>query len=112
MSAPTATNPTVEVLQAALALLRKNGWRQRRFGDYGQPCCTVGAFIYSGSDHPWTTKSGVIDRALSLVSQSVGGPTQVVEPFLYQWNDADGRTFVDIETAFERAIELAEADGR
>ncbi|SKM88683.1 Uncharacterised protein [Mycobacteroides abscessus subsp. massiliense] len=51
MSAPAIANPVVEVLQAALAHLRENGWRQRSFGDYGKPCCTVGAFIYSSNSH-------------------------------------------------------------
>lgn len=111
MSAPVIADPVVEVLQAALAHLRENGWRQRSFGDYGKPCCTVGAFIYSSNKHRFTYQ-GYVDRAVSFVSRAVGGPSQIVEPFLYHWNDVPGRTFAEVEAAFERAIALAEAGVR
>jgi hypothetical protein len=124
MSAAVITTPTpADVLRGALTELRRplnedgNGWTQGQFGDFGRCKCAIGAInVASGS----IASSGQLVLKGSTAAREA--LRDAVAPRLREdwlpgeaiiiWNDATGRTFAEVEMAFERAIELAEAGAR
>jgi hypothetical protein len=101
-----------EVLEGALARLERDGWNQ---GPYIEPektmpmmsgcdpCCAqiavARAMGYMGNHDLWLESIGFLARAIDAEH-----PTVIV-----RWNDQAGRTFDEVRTAFQRAIEAARA---
>lgn len=121
MSPAVITTPTAaEILRGGLAELRRplnrdgNGWAQGQFGRADQCKCAIGAIdaaydsaIERGGDYSveaYRTACRAL-RIASGVEDLAGLDGSVV---IY-WNDRRGRTFPEVEAAFERAIEFAEA---
>lgn len=124
MSAPAIESPTAaDVLRGALTELRRdlnvdgNGWAQNRFG-WGDDCkCAIGALNFTVDRIATQTGCDLMDSdlaaryALCEAAKGCdfpGGPSSAI----IRWNDTPGRTFSEVEAAFERAIELAEAGAR
>lgn len=123
MSAPAIESPTAaDVLRGALTELRRalnvdgNGWAQHQFGGGYRCKCAIGAIISAtdgiakktGADleRIEMTARRTLFEALGLATEE--GPSSAI----VGWNDTPGRTFPEVEAAFERAIELAEAGAR
>lgn len=127
MSAPITA---ADVLRAALTELRRplnedgNGWAQHKFGSGDRCKCAIGAVIFAvdgmsdqagrpvfqGSDleRIEMTARCTLFEALWPGRCADGQPSSAI----VGWNDTPGRTFPEVESAFERAIELAEAGAR
>ena len=82
-----------EILDAAAALIERNGWVQGTFGMLGEPHCAVGAMIECTLGR--VGLSLVTDQA---VSQFVGEPTMI-------WNDRPERTQNEV-TSTMRAVAM------
>ncbi|SIC55251.1 Uncharacterised protein [Mycobacteroides abscessus subsp. abscessus] len=120
-----AASSAAEILRAALAELRRplnddgNGWAQGRFVGFDRCMCAVGA-INIASDRIWRRNGGcppLGDMAARVALCKSLGPAYANLPLgpsatIVRWNDRPGRRFADVATAFERAIELAEAGAR
>lgn len=118
MSATSSTPPTAaNVLRGALAELRRplnadgNGWAQGQFGSGDRCKCAVGA-INEVMDEDYSARADA--RAREALCDAIGAVVGTYGPgaTIINWNDTPGRTFSEVEAAFERAIELAEADVR
>ncbi|MFA4084832.1 hypothetical protein ONA92_24335 [Mycobacteroides salmoniphilum] len=117
MSAPT-TASAADVLRGALAELRRpidpltgNGWQRGGYGTRDTCKCSAGAIYVAGGDSPRGTPHSRVLAAFSVLAKVVGYPG-ASEGKIIHWNDQPSRTFPEVESAFERAIELAEADAR
>lgn len=100
-----------EVLRAALAKLdRGKTWAkgQLAYDAYGESIgptdvracrwCAIGAVRAAAAPMGW----GKWNDSLDLLGQVVGA-------IISRWNDEDGRTWEQVQDAFERAIKHAEA---
>lgn len=115
MSAPITA---ADVLRSALAELRRslnedgNGWAQGQFGGGDRCKCALGAINITSDDMGCTehSEAGARKALCDAIGAEVGtyGPGATI----INWNDTPGRTFPEVESAFERAIELAEAGTR
>ena len=85
-----------EVLSGALKTLQAHGWIQGSYGDTESGLCSLGAIDAQYPPHD------VLMDAYRMFSDVVG------EPVIARWNDAEGRTFEQVESAFRRAIRFAE----
>lgn len=121
MSAPTITT-AAEVLRAALAELRRplnddgNGWAQHQFGSGDRCKCAIGAVesaviaLIGGDARP--SETPYLEARSALTRTITGADDDSRNWSIISWNDAPDRTFPEVETVFERAIELAEAGTR
>jgi len=103
------SNAVADHLQRVLDHLRKNGWRQ--FPDdillppAGEPCCVTMAVAHEGSCNDCNNVvRGHIERAIEALLPDT---LPVGRDRLILWNDAPGRTFAQVETVIERAIQDA-----
>ncbi|WP_100466692.1 DUF6197 family protein [Mycobacteroides abscessus] len=117
MSAPVLVT-AADVLRGALAELRRpidpltgNGWQRGGYGTRDTCKCSAGAIYVAGGDSPRGTPHNRVLAAFSVLAKVVGYPG-ASEGKIIHWNDQPSRTFPEVESAFERAIELAEADAR
>jgi len=79
------------VLVKAIFLIRMHGWRQRAFGNERDGFCVVGALNRAHE------QTGFRTGVLGLLQELVGGGK------VAEWNDAPGRTAVDVIALLERA---------
>ena len=89
---------TSVTLRAAKLYMEAHGWTQGRTGILGGPCCTRGAILHCSISFEDTV------RAFDYMRCVIGRDS------IPAWNDADDRTVEEVFAAFDRAIELAEAD--
>ncbi|SIE20290.1 DUF6197 family protein [Mycobacteroides abscessus] len=117
MSAPTIPS-VADLLRGALAELRRpldpatgNGWKQSGYGGHNSCKCAAGAiYVAAGALDPGDGRDG-LPAAFALLAEAIGSP-RGNEGHVIHWNDEPARTFPEVEAAFERAIELAEAGVR
>ncbi|SIL99928.1 Uncharacterised protein [Mycobacteroides abscessus subsp. abscessus] len=119
MSAPITA---ADVLRSALVELRRplnedgNGWAQHQFGSGDRCKCAIGAIesaviTLTGDDAPHA--QAPYFEARSILAQTITGADDDPRDWsIISWNDYPNRTFAEVETVFERAIELAEAGAR
>lgn len=121
MTAPEiTTSPVADILRQALTSLRRpinrdgNGWRQGDFGRSAADCqCADGAIRAAAAGEGGLASTMANRRAAQIVfTQANDLPYYGCGSSIWTWNDADGRTFPEVESAFQRAIELAEAGAR
>ncbi|MGH3954489.1 MAG: DUF6197 family protein [Mycobacterium sp.] len=119
MSAPITA---ADVLRSALTELRRplnndgNGWTQGQFGSDDRCKCAIGAI----ESAVITLISDDVDfletpyfSARSALAQAIPGSGDEQRGWsIISWNDHSERTFPEVEAAFERAIECAEAGAR
>jgi hypothetical protein len=96
---PIKTNTTADVLRRARALIDSpEKWIKGAYGlRADDPHCVYGALDVVAHMRPC--------RGFELFREAVG--TRHIEA----WNDAPERTHAEVMAAFDRAIELAEAEG-
>jgi hypothetical protein len=90
-----------EVLRRARVQLAENGWCQGEYVDGHGRRCMVGAIMEVVE--PWTPVFRKVERALEEVLPE---PEDVPA-----FNDTPGRTYAEVDAAFEKAIALAEKEG-
>ncbi|OHU39517.1 hypothetical protein [Mycobacteroides chelonae] len=114
---------SADLLRAALAELRRpigdrNGWQQGAYGSANGCKCAAGAiWAAAGRLNGYDSLDGTpqTEAAFRLLATAAGcDPSSVIDPEsqVISWNDRRIRTFPEVEAAFERAIELAEAGAR
>ncbi len=99
----TYTPETLEVLEAARALIAKpGGWTQNQYG-YAKCFCAAGAIWHAG--HRFGVGGG---DAISVLSSALGLRDRTAweshDSPLVEWNDTPERTQADVIAAFDRAI--------
>lgn len=84
-----------EILQRALEFFGPNGenWVQGHPDINTQACALIGISRVSDNE-------GDKDQAKQCLRDVIGGS-------IVEWNDARGRTWADVKTAYEQAIEAA-----
>ena len=87
-----------DILRGSLAKLHAYGWIQDEYGDSECGYCSLGAIAAIGLTYAESLEASSCLLAATGAA-SVDG-----------WNDTPGRTFEEVEAAFLRAIEIAEAD--
>lgn len=98
-------NETADILRRAKALIPdQEHWWQEGLSSFlpggGRTYC-AGLAISHSSDAHW--------QASYVFSKAIGGNGL---SSIYDWNDAPGRTHAEVMQAFDRAIALAEREGR
>lgn len=84
------------------------GWCQGTFRDSEGRVCAVGAIRRAaGGDESAVAPGITVNRALDTFIEANDIPWLVSS-----WNDAPNRTQNDVVAAFDRAIELAQSEGR
>lgn len=103
----------VEQLQKARDYLMENGWCQGGGRHKDDPERCVHLALAEVQDNAQRLDSDYANAArnyLLLAIGETGGYTQVGLAALWNWNDADERTFNDVADMYDRAILLAKED--
>jgi hypothetical protein len=102
---PTADFTIADKLREARNMLRKDGaWIQGSFSDRCGGHCAAGAILEVLGNDEGDARHAVFDalfRAIPRVNSSTA---------LWVWNDRQRRTQAEVLAAFDKAIELAEAE--
>lgn len=98
-------NPTAQHLIRAKAYLQDHGWcATGPYGNAGEVC--VGSALHNTMGEQWAGAAGF------LMGTVLGVEPSYVDGYgIGRWNDTPGRTLDEVLAAFDRAIELAIAEG-